>query len=110
MQALADDVVIIAAGRLVRQGSVREVVAAMSAGSRVQVLTGQPDALVAALAPFKTSIERGADGELLITGLDERTVGEVAFDAGVALHRLHTEQPDLEDAFLELTHEGATIR
>jgi ABC-2 type transport system ATP-binding protein len=110
MQSLADDVVIVAAGRLVRQGSVRQVLTAMSSGSRVQVLTEMPERLVEALSGSGGAITRGGQDELFVSGLAERTIGDLAFAAGVPLHRLQTEQPDLEDAFLELTHEKATIR
>jgi ABC-2 type transport system ATP-binding protein len=37
-------------------------------------------------------------------------VGDTALAAGVALHWLVADQPDLEDVFLELTQGKATIR
>src|SRR5918997_461931 len=43
MQLLADDVVIIAAGRLVRQGPVDQVIGSMAHGGRVRVRTPQAD-------------------------------------------------------------------
>jgi ABC-2 type transport system ATP-binding protein len=111
MQALADDAVILAAGRLVRQGSVGEVVASMSSRTSVQVRTPGARALAAALGQRgATTSPGGAPDELLVSGLDEEAVGETAFTAGVVLHRLHTQTPDLEEAFLELTHEKAAIR
>src|SRR3712207_1832066 len=59
MQILADDIVIIATGRLVRQGPVNEVVDSMAAGSRVRVRTPDGEKLVGAL-PGAT-VETGAD-------------------------------------------------
>ena len=50
MQLLADDVVIIAAGQLIRQGPVDEVLGSMAAAAQVRVRTPQPDELTAALA------------------------------------------------------------
>jgi hypothetical protein len=37
-------------------------------------------------------------------------VGDTALNAGVAVHHLSTDQPDLEDVFLTLTTEKAAIR
>ncbi|NHW87174.1 ATP-binding cassette domain-containing protein, partial [Escherichia coli] len=45
MQLLADDVVIIAAGQLVRQGPVDQVIGSMAQGVRVRVRTPQADVL-----------------------------------------------------------------
>ena len=49
MQLLADDVVIIAAGKLVRQGPVDQVLGSMAQGARVRVRTPQAEELTAAL-------------------------------------------------------------
>src|SRR3954451_23549369 len=43
MQALADDVVIVAAGRLIRQGTVAEVLASMAGDGQVRVETPEPE-------------------------------------------------------------------
>jgi ABC-2 type transport system ATP-binding protein len=110
MQMLADDVVILAAGRLVRQGSVGAVIAAMAGVARVEVRTPDPDKLATALELVGGSVTRTAADALLVSGLGEDAVGDVAHAAGVAIHRLATERADLEDAFLELTHGMASIR
>src|SRR6185369_12522699 len=49
MQILADDIVIIAAGRLVRQGTVDEVVDSMATSSQVRVRTPDAEKLLGAL-------------------------------------------------------------
>jgi ABC-2 type transport system ATP-binding protein len=110
MELLADDVVIIAAGRLVRQGPVAGIVQAMAHGDRVRVRTPHADRLIAALADRQVRVEPGRDGELLINGVDAPTVGRVALAAQVELHELTAERPDLEGAFLELTAGKADIR
>jgi ABC-2 type transport system ATP-binding protein len=109
MQLLADDVVIIAAGRLVTQGPVERILESMPTETRVRVRTPDADRLIAALPPG-TSVEPGGDGALLITGVDAPTVGATALRAGVELHELVAERPDLEQVFLQLTHEKAAIR
>jgi ABC-2 type transport system ATP-binding protein len=108
MQILADDLVIIAAGRLVRQGSMSTVVDSMATGSRVRVRTPDVEKLAGALAG--ATIEPGPDGVLFATGVDAPTVGAAALSAGVVLHELVTERPDLERVFLELTQGKAEIR
>ena len=111
MELLADDVVIIASGRLVRQGPVAEIVSSMSTGTQVRVRTPQADALTTAVGklPGGTVTARD-DGALLITGVDAPAVGKAALAAGIELHELTTERPDLEGVFLELTAGKAGIR
>jgi ABC-2 type transport system ATP-binding protein len=110
MELLADDVVIIAAGRLVRQGTVDEVVGSMSTEARVRVRTPGAETLGAELKQAGATVTAGSDGELLVTGVDAPAVGAAALRTNVELHELVTERPDLEHVFLELTQGKATIR
>jgi ABC-2 type transport system ATP-binding protein len=109
MQLLADDVVIIAAGKLVAQGSVAEVVGGMAHAGQVRVRTPDAERLTAALGDAAT-VRPGPDGALLVTGVDAPAVGAAALRAGAELHELVTETPDLERVFLELTAGKADIR
>jgi ABC-2 type transport system ATP-binding protein len=45
-----------------------------------------------------------------VTGPDAQAIGEAAQRAGVVLHQLATQRPDLESVFLELTSGKAEIR
>jgi ABC-2 type transport system ATP-binding protein len=45
-----------------------------------------------------------------VTGLPASAVGAAAHTADVVLHQLRTEQPDLEEVFLQLTSGKAAIR
>ena len=45
----------------------------------------------------------GADGEVVVTGLDAREVGDLAFDHRIRLHRLAPQTATLEEAFLAAT-------
>jgi ABC-2 type transport system ATP-binding protein len=110
MQLLADDVVIVAAGRLVRQGPVGEVLASMEHARTVRVRTPQSTELTGALTGAGGTVRPDADGALLVDGLDAPAVGRAALAAGVELHELTTERPDLERVFLELTAGKAGIR
>ncbi|MEH1012881.1 ATP-binding cassette domain-containing protein [Micromonospora sp. CPCC 206060] len=110
MQLLADDVVIIAAGQLIRQGPVEQVIGSMAEGGRVRVRTPQADELVKALTELSATVQPDGHGVLLVTGVDAPAVGRAALAAQVELHELTTERPDLEGVFLELTAGKAGIR
>ena len=110
MQQLADDVVIIAAGQLIRQGPVDEVLGSMAGLGQVRVRTPQAAQLAAALATEQASVTTLPDESLLVTGLDAARVGHIAFTAGVELHELTGERADLEQVFLQLTAGKAGIR
>jgi ABC-2 type transport system ATP-binding protein len=109
MEILADDVIIIAAGQLVRQGTVSQIVDSMSDVKRVRVRTPQLDELVKALGDGVVAMT-AADGATVLTGVDGPTVGAAALRAAVELHELAPERADLEEVFLELTKGRAAIR
>ncbi|MGA3527476.1 ABC transporter ATP-binding protein [Melissospora conviva] len=108
MQLLADDVVIIAAGKLIQQGPVGEVL--NSAAARVRVRTPQADALAKALTEAQATVERPEPDLLVVTGADAPAIGRAALAAQAELHELVTDKPDLERVFLELTAGKAGIR
>jgi ABC-2 type transport system ATP-binding protein len=110
MELLADDVVIIAAGRLVRQGTVDDVVNSMSADARVRVRTPGAEALTEELKQAGATVTTSGDGALFVTGVEAPAVGAAALRIGAELHELVTERPDLEHVFLELTQGKAAIR
>lgn len=109
MELLADDVVIIAAGKLVTHGSVSDVLGGMAHAGKVRVRTPQAEQLTAALGDAAT-VQPGTDGGLTVTGVDAPAVGAAALRAGAELHELVTERPDLERVFLELTAGKEAIR
>jgi ABC-2 type transport system ATP-binding protein len=109
MELLADDVVIIAAGKLVRQGPVETVLSSMTTQVQVRVRTPEPEKLIAELGSAATA-QKADDGALLLTGIDAPTVGAAALRASVELHELTTARPDLEAVFLDLTAGKAAIR
>jgi len=109
MEQLADDLVIIAAGRLAAQGTVASVIGSMTYLSRTLVRTPEPEKLAAVLGGDAVVTPAG-DGGAYITGADAVAIGDAALRAGVAIHQLVTQLPDLEAAFLELTAGKAAIR
>jgi ABC-2 type transport system ATP-binding protein len=110
MEILADDLVIIALGKLIRQGTVDGIVNSMSHLGSVRVRTPNPDGLTTAVKERGGEIARGENGSYLVRGLELAAVGAAAFAGGVELHELTAERPDLEGVFLELTTDKAGIR
>jgi ABC-2 type transport system ATP-binding protein len=109
MQLLADDVVIIAGGRLVTQGPMATIVDGTAQAAQIRVRTPSPDKLTEALGS-DASVRRTEDGALLVSGVTAPEVGAAALRASVELHELVAERPDLERVFLELTAGKAAIR
>ncbi|WP_239086305.1 ABC transporter ATP-binding protein [Catellatospora methionotrophica] len=108
MELLADDVVIIAAGRLIQQGPLAQVID--SAGSaQMLVRTPRPEALVAELGDAVTVTPAGG-GALRIVGADGPAIGAAALRVGAEIHELTVERRDLENVFLQLTAGKAAIR
>jgi ABC-2 type transport system ATP-binding protein len=110
MEILADDIVIIAAGKLIRQGTVDQIVKSSQTNVVVRARTPKPIELAEAISARGGTSSATLDGALTITGLDAAAVGNAAFTAGIELHELATDRPDLEGVFLELTHGQAAIR
>ncbi|MER7006986.1 ATP-binding cassette domain-containing protein [Dactylosporangium sp. NPDC000555] len=110
MELLADDVVIIAAGKLITHGPVDQIVGQGSAQASVRVRTPNIQELVTAVRGAGGAINPNGNGSHMVTGLDAPAVGKLALQAGVELHELVAERPDLEHVFLELTQGRAAIR
>ena len=110
MEQLADDVIIIAAGKMVAQGPVDEIVDGMAHAGAIRVRSPQADQLATELQRVGASISYASDGALEVTGVDAPTIGRTALTAQVELHELVADKPDLEQVFLQLTHGKAGIR
>jgi ABC-2 type transport system ATP-binding protein len=109
MEQMADDLVIIANGRLIARGRTDQIVAG-NAAATVRVRTPHGDALVDALRPLGATVQLDPTGALQITGVEAAQIGKAALQAQVELHELVTERADLEQVFLSLTHGMAGIR
>ena len=99
VQQTVDDVVVIARGRLVRQGSLASLETGPTA---VLVRTPTPELLREALAPY---VVTAVAGRLRVEGASTERVGHLAHEHGVELHELTAEASDLERIFLDLTGE-----
>ena len=103
VEVIADEIVIIHHGRFVASGTTQELVARASGGVRVR----SPDAarLRELLAARGAEVAETA-GTLVVSGMPQEAIGELAAGNGIVLHELSAERASLEQAFFELT-EGA---
>jgi ABC-2 type transport system ATP-binding protein len=105
VQQTVEDVLIIANGRLVRQGTLADLEDPATRG--VVVRSPNLERLRSVLRGAGFTEEGSADGTVRVVGSTTDQVGAVAFAQGVELHELYAEPSDLERTFLELTTEGA---
>ena len=101
---LADDVVIIAKGRLITQAQVKDVLAGAGRGTRAR--SPERDRLLAALEQ-KGIVARPVGEDGLSVDAEAAAVGETAAAERIVLHELGSDAGTLEEVFLELT-EGAS--
>jgi ABC-2 type transport system ATP-binding protein len=101
IEQTVDRVVIIGAGRLVREGSVEEL---RAGGVRtVRVRSPQADQLADILRGGGHGVELdGAEG-LTVTGPTAAEVGHAAYTAGLELHELTPRSSGLEEIYFQLT-------
>ena len=101
MQETADQVVLIAAGRLVASLGMAELVA--RASGVVRVVGEDVTVLRARLAHEGATVSEGPDGRLEVSGIDSRAIGRIALELRVVLDELSPERGGLEQTFLNLT-------
>lgn len=99
VEQTVDDVVIIANGRLVRQGTMAE----LSGGGGAVVRTSDPTALAEGLRQRSIESERGADGALNVETADLRLIGDLALELRLPVWELGPKRADLEELFFSLT-------
>jgi ABC-2 type transport system ATP-binding protein len=103
VQEVADRVIILDRGRLVRAGSIADLTAGTDF---VLVRTPQAQELAQALTAAGIRFEAlpaGGGSGFRVPGIAAELVGHLAFAAGVELHELRGEREDLEDLFFSLT-------
>jgi ABC-2 type transport system ATP-binding protein len=102
IEQTVDQVVIISRGQTVYYGSLDYL--RQSQQSRVLVQAADPQSLVVKLQEAGVNaIEPTPDGRLAITGVDRKTVADLAMAAGIALYDIQQETVDLEQLFFRLT-------
>jgi len=102
IEQTVDQVVIISRGQTVYYGSLDYL--RQSQQTRVLVQAADPQSLVAKLQEAGVNaIEPTPDGRLAITGVDRKTVADLAMAASIALYDIQQENVDLEQLFFRLT-------
>lgn len=101
MALMADRLVIIGAGKLLRETTVEELTSQMS-GASVVVETPNLETFVNILNEKKINVKID-NNFLIIPELESATIGKIAFENNIEIHQLYRSQPSLEDAFLEIT-------
>jgi len=103
MALTADHLIVIGRGKLIAATSVAEFIA-RSSDNYVLVRTDQADRLLP-LLDAATAVDL-TDGALHVSGLDCRTIGDIAAAHFIAIHELSPQMASLEEAFMELTHDS----
>jgi ABC-2 type transport system ATP-binding protein len=96
-----DQVVIIAAGRLVTQSTLAALTARTD--QLVRVRTPQAESLRSLLAAQGIHADPDGADQLLAVGTTTETVGKAAAAAGIVIYEMGVERSNLEDVFLQLT-------
>ncbi len=109
MALTADHLIIVGRGALLADTSMAEFVAG---GSNGDVLVRSPQAreLGSALAAQGATVRVEADGALAVRGLDPAEIGQLAAQAGLAVHELTSRHASLEQAYLEITQDSVEYR
>jgi len=101
VEQTADRVVIVGAGRLVREGSIAQLRSESVGG--VVVRSPDADRLAAVLRDGGLTVAPGDDGAFTVDGTTPADVGARAFAAGVELHELRARTSGLEELYFRLT-------
>jgi ABC-2 type transport system ATP-binding protein len=105
MAVTAGHVIVIGQGKLLRDEGVKEFVDSNSA-HWVLVRSAQLDALSDELIKAGAGVKPGTEDSIDVTGMDARSIGELAAVKGLTLHELATQRASLEEAFMDLTRDS----
>jgi ABC-2 type transport system ATP-binding protein len=103
VEHLADDVVVLSRGRLVASGALSALQQAATS-----VRTPEPGRLTRLLRDAGATVHKGAEGDLVVRGVEIAAIGDRACAAGIALHELIPQAGSLEKLFLDWTGNGNT--
>lgn len=109
MALMADQLVVVGRGRLIASGPVADFISA-SQRNAVAVEVDDPARLAAEVTARGASVTGEPGGRLVVTGMEQRAVGSLAFDLGLRVYELVTREATLEEAFLEATGASEEFR
>jgi len=103
VEQTVDRVVIVGAGRLVREASIQQLRSGADGAGTVLVRSPDADRLADVLRAGGSTVTREDDGALAVAGSTPADVGRRAFAAGIELHELRSHTSGLEEIYFELT-------
>jgi ABC-2 type transport system ATP-binding protein len=103
VEQTADRVVIVGAGKLVREGTLAELRSGADGAGTVLVRSPEAARLAQVLAEEGWSVERDDGEALTVSGQSPAAVGRRAFTAGIELHELRSRTSGLEEIYFRLT-------
>lgn len=114
LEDLADDVVAVHQGRIIRQGPIT----ALLPTGRLLVRSPEPGLCQQVLSQHRYQVEAGPDGQLLVPGAEPEPLSRLLAAARVPIYELRPTRPTLEDFFFgmvrpqspEEEHETADLR
>jgi ABC-2 type transport system ATP-binding protein len=110
IEQVATHVGMMSGGRLVRQGTLQDVLA--DGAPTIRIETPDRDAAAAVLQQMGLDAAMTTPDAPVTARLDSVAVEDVAkalVHAGVRLHRLNVDRPDLEELFVSITGEGFDV-
>ena len=109
MAVTADHVIVVGRGRLLRDQSMRDLIASASTNV-VRVRSPDVARLAGLLRPEAASVRSAGGDALEVEGLTSDRVGTVASSAGVTLFELSNQSASLEEAYMALTESSVDYR
>ena len=103
VEQTVDRVVIVGAGRLVREGTIEQLRSGADGAGTVLVRSPEAARLADVLRAGGIDVAAADGGALTVTGSTPADVGRRAFAAGVELHELRSRTSGLEEIYFQLT-------
>jgi ABC-2 type transport system ATP-binding protein len=109
MALVADHVIVVGRGRLLRDQPMAELIAEASSNT-VLVRSPQAGRLAALLAGGTVSVRHTSADAIEVEGRTSEEIGALAAKEGLVLHELTPQSASLEDAYLALTEDSVAFR
>ncbi len=103
VEQTVDRVVIVGAGRLVREGTIEQLRSGAEGAGSVLVRSPEASRLADVLRAAGTPVTEDGEGAVTVTGCTPADVGRRAFAAGIQLHELRSRTSGLEEIYFRLT-------
>ncbi len=103
VEQTVDRVVIVGAGRLVREGTIEQLRSGADGAGTVLVRSPDAGRLAEVLRVDGIAVTPADGGALTVTGSSPADVGRRAFAAGIELHELRSRTSGLEEIYFQLT-------